>query len=154
MEFELVASKDLTLELFQKHGVWAQYNNSEDIDSLELLGHDREMVEFMIKSVGWSDDFWFPIPNSVKPCIFQFEMRFAQFITPRGTRLWGAVYNRGHAIYLFGKSRGWGINKLMPEMFKHKQSKLKKDIGISSEEEILPLIVKVECDGKTFEFGL
>lgn len=153
IDFKLVATEDLTLELFRNHGIWAQYNNPDDIDSLELLGYDREAVESMIKSVNWSDDFWFPIPGSVKPCIFQFEMRFAHFITPGGIRLNGAVYNRGHAIYLFGKSRGWGINKLLPEMHKHNRSKLMKDIGISSKEEILPLKVRIECDGKSFEFG-
>lgn len=150
MHFKLIREVDRAA--LEESAAWGQYYEPEDIDTLAECGYDREMVHDAIKAVDWSDDYWFPIPDSAKAGLFQFEHRRAQFRTPSGHTLDGYVCNEGHAIGLFGSDDYWIINQNLMEMFEDKRSQILKDLGLKADEDLLPLHYEIRALGaaKTF----
>jgi len=110
-----------------------------DIDTLAGCGYDRQEVHNAIEAVNWSDDYWFPIPDSVDAGLFQFEHRRASFKTPSGRTIDGYVCNEGHAVGLFGSRGHWVINQNLMETFDDEIAQILEDLGLKSDENLLPL---------------
>lgn len=108
MKFKLIKYTELNRKYFEESLTWAQYYEPDDIDTLEELGFDRKVVSSQLESVGWSDEYWFAIPDKTKVGSFMFEHRKANFITKSGKNLSGYVVNSGHCVCLFGEKKEWG----------------------------------------------
>ena len=137
MHFKLI--KDVDRAALEERAAWGQYYEPDDINTLAECGYNREEVYEAIKAVNWSDDYWFPIPNSADAGLFQFEHRRASFKTPSGRAIDGYVCNEGHAIGLFGSSEHWVINQSLMEMFDDERAQILEDLGLESDENLLPL---------------
>lgn len=145
MHFKLIQDVDRTA--FEKNPAWGQYYEPGDIDMLAACGYDREEVYQAIKAVNWSDDYWFPIPESADAGLFQFERRHASFRTPGGRIIEGYVVNEGHAIGLFGSSYHWIINANLMEMFEDEKLRILEDLGFQIDEKLLPLHYEIRALG-------
>jgi len=153
MEFELVKYSDLNRDRFVEHSTWAQYYEPDDIETLSSLGYSKEHVKLMIEFVGWSDDYWFPIPDETEVGLFQFEHRRANLKTPSGKVFDGYVINNGHSVCLFGKSQEWVINLNLLDLLQDEICDLRIDLGMDKDEELLPLEVKIIPKNKLLKFG-
>lgn len=145
MTFKLI--REFNRETFKESAAWGQYYEPGDIDTLAECGYDRQLVHDAIKGIDWSDDYWFPIPESADAGLFQFEKRQAQFHTASGRILDGFVCNEGHAIGLFGLTDYWMINQNLMSMFEDKKSLIIQDLELRLDEDLLPLHYCIEALG-------
>lgn len=153
MNFELKKYPEHWMKLFEVSNAWAQYYEPGDIDTLVELGFDRDDVQLKIERTGWSDDYWFPIPESTDFGSFMFEHRAARFETASGKTSNGYVVNRGHCICLFGSRQEWSININLLDLLQEELAELKSDIGLSENEQLLPIQVNVPVKKMSFAFG-
>jgi len=137
IEFQLI--RELTRECFRDHPVWAQYYEPGDIDTLEELGYERQIVTDMIKAVGWSDNYWFPIPADSPVGRFMFEVRRTSFESLSGDNFEGYVFNDGYSIGLFGHTDYWVINENLLKSYEADKASINQDIGVTTGFELLPL---------------
>ncbi|PCJ99121.1 MAG: hypothetical protein COA45_06680 [Zetaproteobacteria bacterium] len=151
MKFKLVKRTDFNREKFKESLTWAQYEEPTDIDMLAELGFDREDVTAELEKVGWSDEYFFPVPEETRFSTFVCEYRKAVFKMSSGKMLDGYVVNSGHCIYLFGTHQEWGINMHHLDMLEEEIKELKIDVGIQQNECLLPL--KGYIDFKKAEFS-
>lgn len=135
--FKLV--KHIGKEALSEWPAWGQYHEPGDIDSLVECGYDREGVRSKIEATGWSDAYWFPIPDGVIEGTFAFEVRRTSFRTPKGKGIQGYICDGGHAIGLFGQNQEWIINANLLDMFEEERVEMLRDLGLDPEEELLPL---------------
>jgi hypothetical protein len=147
MEFRLIKYTDLNRKHFEESLTWAQYYSPEDIDTLEKLGFDREVVSSCIEKTGWSDDYWFAVPEETEIGSFMFEKRKADFMTPCGKHLTGFVVNSGHCVCLFGATKDWYINLNLLDWLKDQITELRADVGLAEHEQLLPLNVTIRGSG-------
>ena len=145
MNFRLI--RDIDRDALEESAAWGQYYEPGDIDTLAQCGYDHQVVHDAIKAVDWSDDYWFPIPDSADAGLFQFEHRRAQFRTPDGHMLDGYVCNEGHAIGLFGSGDYWIINQNLMDMFEDERERILEDLGLNPDEDLLPLYYEVHALG-------
>lgn len=153
MKFELIKYTELNRKNFEESLTWAQYYEPDDIDTLEELGFDRKEVSTELEKVGWSDEYWFAIPDETKIGSFMFEHRKANFITKSGKNLGGYVVNSGHCVCLFGVEKEWDININLLDLLEEEISDLKADVGLAGSEKLLPLEVSIPFKGVQFTFA-
>lgn len=153
MKFKLIKYTELNQKHFEEPHTWAQYYEPDDIDTLEELGFERKVVLAELESVGWSDEYWFAIPEKTKVGSFMFEHRKANFITKSGKHLSGYVVNSGHCVCLFGEEREWDININLLDLLEDEISDLKNDVGLAESEDLLPLKVSIPFKGIQFIFA-
>ncbi|WP_213609391.1 hypothetical protein [Pseudoalteromonas sp.] len=153
MKFELIKYTDLNRKYFEESLTWAQYYEPEDIDTLEELGFDRKVVSAELEKIGWSDEYWFAVPEDTKIGSFMFEHRKADFITKSGKHLSGYVVNSGHCVCIFGAEREWDININLLDLLEEEIGELKDDVGLAKSEELLPLEVRIPFKGVQFTFA-
>lgn len=147
MDFTLIHSAELTCERFEQFPAWAQYYEPGDIELLSGLGVDPKMARDLIEDAGWSDEYWFPIPEGAKIGTFQFEHRRAIFHTSSGKELYGYFVNSGHAIGIFGKAQEWIININLLDLHKEEIEELREDLEMKEGEPILPVQITVPSEG-------
>ena len=145
MKFKLVKSEEITQQLLDEHSAWAQYYDPDDVESLVELEYDRSNVVKQLENVGWSDNYWFPIPHGTKIGIFQFEIRKAEFSTRNGKSLVGYYCDHGHAIGLYGKSQEWLVNLNLLDSHTKELPALLQDLGLN-ENTLLPLEVQIPSE--------
>jgi len=150
MHFKLIDNVDK--EALLEWPAWGQYDEPDDIESLVGLGYDRELVRSRIEATGWSDRYWFPIPEGAPPGMFRYEQRRAYFHNSKGRRFAGYVMDEGHAIGLFGKSREWLINVGLLSLFDAEKAGACADLGLESGEDLLPLFYEVHGQGEAHIF--
>lgn len=153
MKFELIKFDQLNQDCFDKFSTWAQYYEPDDIETLQSLGFDKSEVSRELEAVGYSDDYWFPIPNETSVGSFQFEHRKATFRTTGGIKLDGYVVNSGHAIGLFGANEEWVLNSNLLDTLEEEINDLKSDLGLNKNNELLPLKVIIPATKMEFIFG-
>ena len=153
MKFELIRYKDLNRTSFDESRTWAQYYEPADIETLSELGFDKTEVSAAIAKVGWSDDYWFAVPDETKIGSFMFEHRKASFTTKSGKKLNGYVVNSGHCICLFGTTEEWSININLLDLLDEEVDDLKADVGLSERDTVLPLEVSIPFMDAEFTFG-
>ena len=153
MKFELIKYTDLNRKHFEESLTWAQYYEPDDIDTLEELGFDRKVVSEELEKVGWSDEYWFAVPEGTKIGSFMFERRKANFKTKSGKQLDGYVVNSGHCVCLFGAEKEWNININLLDLLEEEISDLRIDIGLQKSEKLLPLEVCIPFKGVKFTFA-
>lgn len=61
MNFELLHERELSLERFTTHPLWAQYHEPADIQTIVGWGVPQAQVEEALQSVGWSDSYFFRV---------------------------------------------------------------------------------------------
>lgn len=142
MDFKLV--KDVDAHTLDEWPAWAQFYERRDIDTLANHGCDREAVQVALEAVGWSDDYWFPIPEGAPLGAFEFEHRKALFRTPDGVEISGYVYNSGHSIGLFGRSDIWVINEDFLDLYEDERPAILEDLEIGVGVDLLPLEFEME----------
>ena len=145
MLFKLVRNVDQ--QALHEWPAWGQYYVPSDIESLVAFGYDRETVRSALKAVGWSDDYWFPIPDHAPVGTFEFEHRQALFHTRDGVAIEGYVYNSGHSIGLFGRSEVWVINSDFLDLFEDEKSEILRDLQLPPETDLLPLSYNIRALG-------
>lgn len=153
MKFELIKLDQLNQDSFAKFSTWAQYYEPDDIETLKKLGFDKSEVSRALEAAGYSDDYWFPIPNETSIGSFQFEYRKAIFRTSDGINLNGYVVNSGHAIGLFGAKKEWILNINLLKTLEEEIDDLKLDLGLNKNNELLPLKVIIRASKSEFIFG-
>ncbi|MBW4965687.1 hypothetical protein KZZ04_04815 [Pseudoalteromonas sp. CR1] len=153
MKFKLIKYTDLNRNNFDESLTWAQYYEPSDIDTLEELGFDREIVTKEFEKVGWSDEYWFAVPEETEDGSFMFEHRKASFTTKSGKLLSGYVVNSGHCVCIFGAEEEWSINISLLDLLEEEIGDLKADIGLAESEELLPLKVSIPFKGVQFTFA-
>lgn len=153
MKFELIIYSDLNRKHFKESHTWAQYYEPDDISTLGELGFDRKAVSTELENVGWSDDYWFAVPDETEIGSFMFEHRKANFITKSGKQLSGYVVNSGHCVCLFGAEREWDININLLDLLEEEIGDLKADVGLAESEKLLPLDVSIPFKGVKFTFA-
>ena len=153
MQFDLVKFSELNKTHFEKASTWAQYYEPEDINALEEMGFNGLHVTQALENVGWSDDYWFAVPDNTPIGTFSFEYRKAQFKTKSGMTLNGYVVNSGHCICLYGAKQEWDININLLDLLEDEEYELKADLGLSVDDDLLPLKVKVLSMDLEFLFG-
>jgi len=153
MKFELIKFDQLNQSCFARFSTWAQYYEPDDIETLQNLGFDKSEISRELEVVGYSDDYWFPIPNETRIGSFQFEQRKAIFKTPGGINLDGYVVNSGHAIGLFGANEEWVLNINLLDALEEEIDDLKSDLGLNKNNELLPLKVIIPATKSEFIFG-
>lgn len=153
MKFELIKYTDLNRKYFEKSLTWAQYYEPDDIDTLEELGFNRKVVTTELDNIGWSDEYWFAVPEETKIGSFMFEHRKANFITKSGIHLSGYVVNSGHCVCLFGAESEWDININLLDLLEEEIDDIKADLGLAESEELLPLKVSIPFKGVKFTFA-
>lgn len=152
MGFKLIATADLGFSAFQEHSTWAQYYEPDDIDRLTRFGWDSREVRRLIEATGWSDDFWFPIPEEATPGTFEFERRHAEICLANQLVVHGYVENKGQAITVFGRTGRWVINECLLELFDEQLPAFRRDLGLASDANVLPAKVNVASVKWSFEF--
>lgn len=145
MNFKLV--RDIDRQALEEWPAWGQYYKLGDVDLLAKFGYERTIVVAAIEAVGWSDDYWFPIPHEAPVGTFEFEHRRALFHTKDGIEIQGYVYNFGHSIGLFGRRETWIINDSLLDLFEEERSAILEDLQINPEADLLPLRFDIEALG-------
>ncbi|MFK8012150.1 MAG: hypothetical protein AB8B80_08935 [Marinicellaceae bacterium] len=153
MKFTLIKYTDLNRKNFEESLTWAQYYEPDDIDTLEELGFDRKVVTTELEKVGWSDEYWFAVPEETEDGSFMYEHRKANIITKSGKQLSGYVVNSGHCVCLFGAEKEWSININLLDLLEEEICDLKADVGLTESEELLPLKVSIPFKGIQFTFA-
>ncbi|MCJ8313104.1 MAG: hypothetical protein HRU38_21845 [Saccharospirillaceae bacterium] len=153
MKIKLLHVSEINRYVFDKSLTWAQYYEPSDIDTLVNLGYDRTDVTSQLKIIGWSDEYWFPVPNTTDIGSFMFEYRKAKFKTLSGKVLDGFLINSGHAITLFGNKKDWSVNVNLLNLLKKNIAEVKDDLGLNVKENLLPLEVQVSFKGIETIFG-
>lgn len=153
MKFELIKYTDLNRKHFEESLTWAQYYEPDDIETLEELGFDRQVVSAELEKVGWSDEYWFAVPEETKVGSFMFEHRKANFVTESGKKIDGYVVNSGHCICLFGAEKEWDININLLDLLEEEIDDLRVDVGLKESEKLLPLEARISFKGVQFTFA-
>ena len=137
MKFRLINNVDR--EALLEWPVWGQYYQPGDIDSLAECGYDKDLVRSSIEATGWSDDYWFPVPDGTAVGKFTFEIRRAYFRHRKGNEFFGYVFNQGHAIGLFGHEDVWIINSNVLDWFDEDLPRALLDLGLQPNDKLLPV---------------
>ena len=74
MKLELVHDKDLSPNVFEKHPVWAEYYESDDIDRMMSDGFEREDIISELKKVEHPDRYLVPVVNYLEPSPYEFTL--------------------------------------------------------------------------------
>ena len=153
MKFDLVKYTALSRENFKQASTWAQYYQPEDIETLVQLGYERNEVTKTLEAVGWSDEYWFVVPDKADIGSFMFEYRKARFTTPADKKISGFVVDSGHCICLFGSKSEWVININLLDMLNEEINEIMEDIGLQPNDALLSLKVEVLAKNIEFTFG-
>ena len=153
MKFKLIKYSEFNRKHFEESLTWAQYYEPNDIDTLQGLGVDRHEVSRELERVGWSDDYWFPVPDKTQIGSFMFEFRKANFTANCGRQLNGYMVDSGHCICLFGTNKEWTININLLDHLEEEIGILKADVGLSDNEKLFPIEVNVPFKGLKFVFA-
>jgi hypothetical protein len=146
MNFRLVKDEEITLDLLEEHPAWGQYYEPNDVATLVECNFSQDEVSTMLERVGWSDEYWFPIPLGTEMGKFQFEVRKAEIISQKKYSLSGYLFNDGHSIGIYGKKEEWIVNLSLLDLHQDELPALLNDLDIK-ESALLPLEIRVPSEG-------
>lgn len=153
MKFELIHEDVLNPKKFEEYPIWASYYEPEDVDSIVSWGIDRDSIVSKLESIGWSDNYLFPVLNPEDAEGFMFVFYKATFETPSGNKFKGYVINSGYAIRVYCSGEEFGFNLNLTEFARESETKLIKTSKVK-DKTIFPLKFKIESINKEATFNI
>nr|WP_298173716.1 hypothetical protein [uncultured Pseudomonas sp.] len=149
MNFVLKKTAEITEADVITHPVWVTFYEPEEFELLEELGLELETVEAALASVGYSDEYAFPLPARAASLPFKYLYLSVQAKTPEGTELLGL---RTHvSLSLFHKNKVYFFNKGLLSLSKEQATNLAAAIG---ENSIFPLNLFITALAKNEQLSL
>lgn len=144
MKFFLKKFSELTAKDFKSHQIWAIYYEPDDIISLVELGYKLDDIQNELKSINYSDEYAFPIPNSASNIPFQYMYYAINAQSASGKIFNGYCCSRACVISLFFNDERYLFNLNLKDMAFEEEKKLKKALSITNslfpiQIEVLPL---------------
>ncbi len=133
----------------EAHPVWATFYEPEEMVLLEQLGFDRQEVEQLLSSVGYSDEYAFPLPASAAALGFKHQMLSAKATTPSGTQL-PALRTR-LALHIYHGEKTYHLSKNLVDLSQVQAKDLAAALG---ESRIFPLTLTTAALGTSEQFFL
>lgn len=134
---------------FIEHAAWTNLYEPDEMEFLVSLGFDEEESRAVFSSIGWSEDYAFPLPAAGAAMPFMRLCTAARVRVASGCTLTGYVSPASVAV--FHKGRLYHFNKSLADLSQLQAKALGMALEVPS---IFPLQVTVPALQESWEFSL
>jgi hypothetical protein len=136
MKFILVKTRNISPALFERHSVWVEYYEPDNIEDMIKDGFDKEEILAALEKTGYSDGYIFPVLNNIHLYRYIYVYYKAKIKFPNNTFLPGYLFlhtaNYLLSIGIFVNERGYIINLAHPDLTKKNEQELCEILKIAS----------------------
>jgi hypothetical protein len=149
MKPELKPWEELVESDFVEHAAWTNLYEPEEMELLVSLGFDEEESRAAFSSIGWSEDYAFPLPAAGATMPFMRLCMSARIEISSGVTLVGYVSPASVAAFHDGKL--YHFNKALADLSLLQAKALESALGVSR---IFPIQVTVPALHESWEFTI
>jgi len=140
---------ELTEQDFAEHPAWTAWYSPDEMEALVSLGFDEVATKGALQSIGWSDEYAFPLPEAGAAIPFMRLCVSARVTTKGDHCLQG--YLAPAAVTVFHRGKRYAFNRALRDISIRQAEELAAVLG---EENVFPLQIHLPALKRTQEFDL
>ena len=140
---------ELTEQDFAEHPAWTAWYSPDEMEALVSLGFDEVETTRALQSIGWSDEYAFPLPEAGAAVPFMRLCVSARVTTKGDHCLQG--YLAPAAVTVFYRGKRYAFNRALRDMSIRQAKELAAVLG---EDDVFPLQIHLPALKRIQEFDL